>query len=397
MTTFKFRSYVLILLAFVLGCSEFIIVGVLDDIASQLHVGVSTVGLLVTIFALVYAVSTPFVNALVRQHRFYNFILILMAIFIFGNILTAFSSTYLVLVIARVVTAIVSGPLISIALTFANEIAPMDKKAWLVSWIFSGFSIASVFGVPIGTWISTLAGWRMSFVAITVVSVLTFILMLLSLPKDLRQHAKKSQSGNKQGSLALFKDRRIQLGVLLPMLTLAGVYVVYTYLRPILSQQLNFSASAVTIILFVYGFMSLISNQLSGRLANHNGLAKMPKVFTIEGVILLLLPFALFNRITGLLVLMALGVCMYLHNSPVQMHFLAVAEADYPQSMVMASSLNSIFANFGIALGSATGGLVVDHFGLAATGFGGAIYLAITLVVVIWLNRINQQHQQSHQ
>ncbi|MFT8411597.1 MAG: MFS transporter [Schleiferilactobacillus perolens] len=396
MTTFKFRSYVLILLAFVLGCSEFIIVGVLDDIASQLHVGVSTVGLLVTIFALVYAVSTPFVNALVRQHRFYNFILILMAIFIFGNILTAFSSTYLVLVIARVVTAIVSGPLISIALTFANEIAPMDKKAWLVSWIFSGFSIASVFGVPIGTWISTLAGWRMSFVAITVVSVLTFILMLLSLPKDLRQHAKKSQSGNKQGSLALFKDRRIQLGVLLPMLTLAGVYVVYTYLRPILSQQLNFSASAVTIILFVYGFMSLISNQLSGRLANHNGLAKMPKVFTIEGVILLLLPFALFNRITGLLVLMALGVCMYLHNSPVQMHFLAVAEADYPQSMVMASSLNSIFANFGIALGSATGGLVVDHFGLAATGFGGAIYLAITLVVVIWLNRINQQHQQSH-
>jgi predicted MFS family arabinose efflux permease len=396
MTTFKFRSYVLILLAFVLGCSEFIIVGVLDDIASQLHVGVSTVGLLVTIFALVYAVSTPFVNALVRQHRFYNFILILMAIFIFGNILTAFSSTYLVLVIARVVTAIVSGPLISIALTFANEIAPMDKKAWLVSWIFSGFSIASVFGVPIGTWISTLAGWRMSFVAITVVSVLTFILMLLSLPKDLRQHAKKSQSGNKQGSLALFRDRRIQLGVLLPMLTLAGVYVVYTYLRPILSQQLNFSASAVTIILFVYGFMSLISNQLSGRLANHNGLAKMPKVFTIEGVILLLLPFALFNRITGLLVLMALGVCMYLHNSPVQMHFLAVAEADYPQSMVMASSLNSIFANFGIALGSATGGLVVDHFGLAATGFGGAIYLAITLVVVIWLNRINQQHQQSH-
>ncbi|MCI1890585.1 MAG: MFS transporter [Schleiferilactobacillus harbinensis] len=396
MTTFKFRSYVLILLAFVLGCSEFIIVGVLDDIASQLHVGVSTVGLLVTIFALVYAVSTPFVNALVRQHRFYNFILILMAIFIFGNILTAFSSTYLVLVIARVVTAIVSGPLISIALTFANEIAPMDKKAWLVSWIFSGFSIASVFGVPIGTWISTLAGWRMSFVAITVVSVLTFILMLLSLPKDLRQHAKKSQSGNKQGSLALFKDRRIQLGALLPMLTLAGVYVVYTYLRPILSQQLNFSPSAVTIILFVYGFMSLISNQLSGRLANHNGLAKMPKVFTIEGVILLLLPFALFNRITGLLVLMALGVCMYLHNSPVQMHFLAVAEADYPQSMVMASSLNSIFANFGIALGSATGGLVVDHFGLAATGFGGAIYLAITLVVVIWLNRINQQHQQSH-
>lgn len=396
MTTFKFRSYVLILLAFVLGCSEFIIVGVLDDIASQLHVGVSTVGLLVTIFALVYAVSTPFVNALVRQHRFYNFILILMAIFIFGNILTAFSSTYLVLVIARVVTAIVSGPLISIALTFANEIAPMDKKAWLVSWIFSGFSIASVFGVPIGTWISTLAGWRMSFVAITVVSVLTFILMLLSLPKDLRQHAKKSRSANKQGSLALFKDRRIQLGALLPMLTLAGVYVVYTYLRPILSQQLNFSASAVTIILFVYGFMSLISNQLSGRLANHNGLAKMPKVFTIEGVILLLLPFALFNRITGLLVLMALGVCMYLHNSPVQMHFLAVAEADYPQSMVMASSLNSIFANFGIALGSATGGLVVDHFGLAATGFGGAIYLAITLVVVIWLNRINQQHQQSH-
>lgn len=161
MTSFKVRSFVLILLAFVLGCSEFIIVGVLDDISTELHVGVSTVGYLVTIFALVYAVSTPFVTSAVGQHTLYRFMLFLMGIFIIGNVLSAVAFTYPVLVVSRIITAIVSGPLISIALTFANYIAPISKKAWLISWVFSGFSIASVFGVPLGTWIATAAGWRL--------------------------------------------------------------------------------------------------------------------------------------------------------------------------------------------------------------------------------------------
>ncbi|GEK06435.1 MFS transporter [Schleiferilactobacillus harbinensis] len=394
MTSFKVRSFVLILLAFVLGCSEFIIVGVLDDISTELHVGVSTVGYLVTIFALVYAVSTPFVTSAVGQHTLYRFMLFLMGIFIIGNVLSAVAFTYPVLVVSRIITAIVSGPLISIALTFANYIAPISKKAWLISWVFSGFSIASVFGVPLGTWIATAVGWRMSFVAIVVVSVLTMALIAFSLPRDLRQRRRVPTAGQEErrdGVLALFKDRRIQIGMMMPMLSLAGVYVVYTYLRPILSRNLGFTTNVVTIMLFIFGIMSLISNQLSGRLADNDGLLKMPKIFGAELVLMLLMPLALTNRVTGLIALMLMGVVMYLINSPIQMHFLGVAERDYPQAIVMASSLNSIFANFGIALGSATGGLIVDHLSMRVTGFGGAVYILAALLLVIWLNRVNKQ------
>lgn len=186
MRKFRIQSFVLILLAFVLGFSEFIIVGILDDIAQQFSVDISVVGYLVTIFALVYAVSTPIVTSLIKSNL-YRALLLLLGIFTFGNLLTAVSPTYSVLVISRVVTAIVSGAAISLAMTFATVIAPLERRAWLVSWIFSGFSIASVFGVPLGTWISTTFGWRETFYTITAFSVLTFILVIRFLPRDLEQ------------------------------------------------------------------------------------------------------------------------------------------------------------------------------------------------------------------
>ncbi|ERL64687.1 hypothetical protein L248_0744 [Schleiferilactobacillus shenzhenensis LY-73] len=116
-------------------------------------------------------------------------------------------------------------------------------------------------------------------------------------------------------------------------------------------------------------------------------------MYVSELVILLLLPFALSNTITGLGLLLILGVYVYLHNSPIQIHYLSVAEKDYPQANVMASSLNSIFSNFGIALGSTVGGPIVDHWGLAATGFGGAAFILLTGVIVVELNRVNRAKQ----
>src|SRR5699024_5548158 len=139
---FKRQSFVLILLAFVLGFSEFIIVGILDDIAQQFSVKISVVGYLVTIFALVYALSTPVVTSLLKSNL-YCALLVLMGIFTLGNLLTAIAPTYAVLVISRIVTALVSGTAISLAMTFSTAIAPLERRAWLVSWIFSGFSIAS--------------------------------------------------------------------------------------------------------------------------------------------------------------------------------------------------------------------------------------------------------------
>lgn len=140
MKKFPFQSFVLILIAFILGFSEFIIVGILNDLSREFSVSVSTVGYLVTIFALIYACSTPVITSLIGQRPLKRVLMILLGIFTIGNLLTALAPTYLILSISRIVVAIVSGAAISVAMAFGTHLAPLEKRAWLISWVYSGFA-----------------------------------------------------------------------------------------------------------------------------------------------------------------------------------------------------------------------------------------------------------------
>lgn len=387
MQKFKFQSFLLILISFLLGFSEFIVVGILDDIATSFSIDVSTAGYLVTIFALSYAFSTPVVTTLIGQRRLQSVLLLLMSIFTIGNLVTALAPTYNILTISRIIVAIVSGSGISVIMAFGTYLAPMEKRAWLVAWIFSGFSIASVFGVPLGTLLSTQFGWRSAFFLITFLSFVLLFFIKMSLPGELRQANTGSNRFSDQ--LVIFKDRRIQLSALVTMFSIAGIYAVYTYLRPIFSTELNISPSLITLAFTAYGFMSLLSNQLSGKIAERHGLLTMPKVYIAEIFLLGLLPLLLNIRWLGFLDLMLIGLAMYLINSPIQLHMIGIAEESYPQSMVLASSFNSIFSNIGIAIGSALGSQIADNIGMQALGPGGAVLAAITLVLMLMLNRKN--------
>lgn len=150
MNKYRWQAIVFVLVAFMLGCNEFIVVGVLSDIAKEFQVPVATVGYLVTIFATVYAVSTPFVTILTSRYSRYKTLMVLMGIFLLGNTLSGFAMNYPVLLISRMVTAMVAGAIISLIMTFASTIAPREKRAGLVSWIFAGFSIARSLGCRLG-------------------------------------------------------------------------------------------------------------------------------------------------------------------------------------------------------------------------------------------------------
>ena len=177
----------LILLSFALGTSEFIIVGILPDISEGLSVSLTTAGSLVSMFAFVYAVGTPFTAALAgRFHRF-ALIISLTVVFVVGNFLCAIAPNYPLLAAARILLSIVSGTLISVSMTFVPDISSLEHRATVVSWVFAGFSLASIFGVPIGTTISHVLSWRAAFVGITLCSILVLALMFVSLPRNMRK------------------------------------------------------------------------------------------------------------------------------------------------------------------------------------------------------------------
>lgn len=372
----------LIFLCFIMGTSEFIVIGILSNISGDMHISLSTAGALITIFAFTYAVGTPIVTALTTKLDRYRLLLALVFIFAAGNLASGLSYSYPLLLISRMVTAVVSGVLISLSMTFAHKITPHGQQGKVIAGLFSGFSIASTVGVPLGAAVSHLLGWRSVFLMISVISL--FILWMLAkyLPKT-----RSVQTAGIWRQFVLLKDRRIWLGVLIPFLGSAGVYVFYSYLRPILESEFHIPVASITVVLFVYGFCTIISNLLSGKIAEMGGMKRVPLVFILQVIFLMLLPLVTYSQVLGLSVIFILGVLMYLMNAPNQLHFLSVATSDYPYALNLASSLSSIFFNLGIALGSFTGGLIVDHFDLRYVGWGGAIFACGAFFSVVALNR----------
>lgn len=372
----KLRSFTFILVAFMLGCNEFMVVGVLSDIARSYHVPLSTVGFLVTAFAGVYAISTPIITTLTSNWNRYKLLMLLMTVFFIGNTLTAIAPTLGWLLFARIITAAVAGTIISLINLLVSIITPMDKRPMVLAWVGAGFSIASVIGVPLGTTIATLLSWHDSFWIISGLTLIVFALLAWLTPRDTPQ-----VKGSILEQLALLKDPRVLLGIGITVAVLSLQYTFYTYVRPLITTVMGFSLTSLNWLLLLLGVMSIIGNEIAGIVASHNGVHKLPFVFILMTILSLVLGIALGNKITGMLVLAALCVVVIIYGTTIQLVFISVAEKEYPQSLALATSLISIFANVGISLGSFTASTTVNFANLTMLGYVGAVYglLAIGL------------------
>lgn len=372
----KLRSLTFILVAFMLGCNEFMVVGVLSDIARSYHVPLSTVGFLVTAFAGVYAISTPIITTLTSNWNRYNLLMLLMTVFFIGNTLTAMAPTLGWLLFARIITAAVAGTIISLINLLVSIITPMDKRPMVLAWVGAGFSIASVIGVPLGTTIATLLSWHDSFWIISGLTLIVFALLVWLTPRDTPQI-----KGSILEQLALLKDHRVLLGIGITVAVLSLQYTFYTYVRPLITTVMDFSLTSLNWLLLLLGVMSIIGNEIAGIVASHNGVQKLPFVFILMTILSLILGIALENKITGMLVLATLCVVVIIYGTTIQLVFISVAEKEYPQSLALATSLISIFANVGISLGSFTASTTANFANLTMLGYVGAVYglLAIGL------------------
>lgn len=381
---FNLPVVILIASSFMLGMSEFIVVGILPDIAADLKISEVTVGNLVSLFAFVYAPVTPLGSALSARFPRFATHLTLIGIFLAGNILCAFAPNYAVLVVARIMIALVSGTLVAVAMTYAPDVTTDRFRTKFIAWVFSGFSIASVVGVPVGTWVANTFGWRWAFHMINVLTIMLIVGMVVALPRN--SHIVKIGF---LPQFRLFFDRRIQLGVLDVVCGAAASYVFYTYLTPIMRDEVHVPEQYLSVGLVIFGAACLWSNLYGGKLADRGRgvepLTHIRPIYCAHAVLMASLVVAHWVPVYGALLLVVLGMFMYLQNSASQVLYMDVASQSHPGSLNLAASLNSMSFNIGIALGSAVGGLINGHFGLMWLGPVGALFLVCAIVITTML------------
>lgn len=381
-----FNLPVLILIAssFMLGMSEFIMVGILPDIAVGLKVSEVTVGNLVSLFAFVYAPVTPLGSALSARFPRFATHMTLIGVFLAGNLLCAFAPNYAVLMAGRILIALVSGTLVAIAMTYAPDVTTDTFRTKFIAWVFSGFSIASVVGVPVGTWVANAFGWRWAFHLVNALTVVLIIGMVAVLPRN--SHVAKIGF---LSQFRLFFDRRIQLGVLDVVCGAAASYVFYTYLTPIMRDEVHVPEQYLSVGLVIFGAACLWSNLYGGKLADRGRgvepLTHIRPIYCAHAVLMASLVVAHWVPVYGALLLVVLGMFMYLQNSASQVLYMDVASQSHPGSLNLAASLNSMSFNIGIAIGSAVGGVVNGHFGLMWLGPVGALFLVCAIAITTFL------------
>lgn len=373
---FNVSVFTLILLSFALGTCEYVIIGILPNIASDLNVPITQAGLLISVFAIVYSVSAPVVTAFLSRFPRHKTMLTLLALFVCGNIACMTAVNYDMMVAARVFLAIVSSVLISISMTFAPDVAMRRYTSSVISLIFAGFNIASVVGVPLSMFITQFTSWRAAFAFITLVGIAIFVLVLKHLPRK-----SLPPTNNILGQLVLLTDRRIIMAAAAMIFSGSASYCFYTYLTPILTEKLGLDESMLSLAFIIFGVAAIISNLTSPLLNRVGGMRNLWIVFALQTVASIALTFTMTYFIAGSITIFALGILMYLLNTPTQMYYLQISKKFYPGTLALAGSLTSSAYNVGIALGAFAGSFSVDVFGLDSVGIAGGVFALLATAI----------------
>lgn len=355
--------------AFAIGTTEFVIVGLLPSIAESLNVSITLAGLLVSGYALGVAFGAPIITTLTSKMSRKSLLLTLMIIFIIGNIIACLSQSFTLLLIARILSAFAHGVFFSIASTIATELVPKNKKASAIALVFTGLTIATITGVPFGTYIGQQFGWRATFFGVFILGIIAFIATLILVPRNL----KDVSSVSFKDQIKLITNGRLMLAFLITALGYGGTFVTFTFLSPILEEITGYSPNSVTLLLLLYGVAIAIGNTIGGKAANKNPLKALLWMFIIQAIVLIILSFTAPFKVVGTITVLAMGVFAFMNVPGLQSYVVQLAKKYVPSAVDVASALNISAFNLGIALGAFIGGIVVNTLGLIATPWVGAL------------------------
>ncbi|QBP42399.1 MFS transporter [Paenisporosarcina antarctica] len=383
----RLALWALAISAFGIGTTEFVPIGLLATIAQDFDIGITLAGLLISGYAIGVAVGAPILTALTNRMTRKTLLIVLMAVFIVGNIVAAMSTSFELLMIARFITAFSHGVFFAIGATIAVQLVPAHKKASAIALMFTGLTVATVTGVPLGTFIGQAFGWRATFWAVALLGIVAIAAITLLIPKNLQQ----SPPAKFSDIFRLVTNGRLLLGFAITALGYGGTFVAFTYLTPILEDLIKLDAKLISMVLLVYGIAVAIGNAVGGRLANHNPARALFWMFILHAVILIVMTFMIPFKVAGLIAVILMGLVAFMNVPGLQLNVVQLAEKYVPSAVDVASALNIAAFNIGIAMGSIIGGMVINSIGLVHTPWVGGIMVIGAVLLTALLLRLERK------
>ncbi|WP_368760589.1 MFS transporter [Klebsiella variicola] len=344
--------YALSVGSFGIGTTEFVIMGLLLDVAHDFHISITLAAWSITAYACGVVIGAPLLTPLLSRYPKKPALLFLMILFSIGNLGCGIAGNMTMLIIFRVITALAHASFFGISSVYAAELAPVEKRASAVSAVFLGATLANILGVPLGAWVGQYLGWRYTFFMVTLIGILSALAVIALVPCRQAQPAVQSRI---RDELKVLRHPTVLRSLLITALGFSGVFAAFTYIAPMLKTVTGMSEHLIPPVLVLFGVGMVAGNHLGGRLTDGGVRRALLLTLALLIVVLCLFPFAIQTLPGACAAVFLLGAAMFSTIPPLQMQALDSSETG--KSMV--SSCNIAAFNLGNAAGAWFGGLLL--------------------------------------
>ncbi|BDH04081.1 MFS transporter [Streptomyces seoulensis] len=360
--------------AFGIGTTEFVMMGLLPDVADDLHISIPTAGHLVSAYALGVVIGAPLLAAVTARMSRRTVLIGLMALFVAGNALSALAPGYESLLAARFLSGLPHGAFFGVGAVVATGMVAPERKARSVSLMFLGLTVANVAGVPVATLMGQNLGWRATFLGVSAIGLAAIAALALLIPRD---HTHATAAGLRH-ELAALRSVPVWLALGTTVAGFGALFAAYSYVTPMLTESAGFAPASVTLLLALFGVGATAGNLLGGRLADHAMRGTLFGGLAALGVVLALFPLLMRAEWSAALGVTLLGMAAFVTGSPLQLMVMEKAAA----APSLASSANQAAFNLANAGGAWIGGLALAAgFGATSPALAGAALAVLGLGV----------------
>ena len=358
--------------AFALGTTEFLMMGLLPEVADDLGVSIPRAGLIISAYALGVVVGAPTLTALSVRFPRKNVLVGVMVLFSLGHLAIALAPTYEALLVARFVTALAHGSFFGVGAVVATAVAGPARAARAIALMFTGLTVANIVGVPLGTALGQVVGWRVAFGSVAAFGILTAVALLVWVPLD------RSRTTSLRAEFGAFKRPQVLLALATTTIGCGALFAVYSYVAPILTEVSGFSSGAVVWVLVGYGVGTTIGTLIGGSLGDRFPMATVVGSLAAVAAVLGVLLLTSGSKVGAVLTLFAFGVVAFMISSPLQNRVIAASGG----AALLVSAANQAAFNTANALGAWLGARVLeDGYGYRATMVVGIAFALAGLVL----------------